>query len=172
MSSSEPLSFVECFRHWYDYERHCNARTLEMLESVSPANRASPEFGRAVGKMAHLVAARHFWLRRLGRCTDRPESWFPDIPLHQLPERLADIERRWSAYLAGLTESDLAGDCVLTLEDGRRWRWRLVDLLTQLFGHAWYHRGQVAMLVKDLGGQPVNTDYIFWSGPTLLNTTE
>ena len=29
----------------------------------------------------------------------------------------------------------------------------------------------VAMLVKDLGGQSVNTDYIFWSGPTPLEKT-
>ena len=52
--------------------------------------------------------------------------------------------------------------------DGKRYRWRLLDLLTQVFGHAWYHRGQIAMLVNDLGGEAVDTDFIFWNRPTLI----
>jgi uncharacterized damage-inducible protein DinB len=35
-------------------------------------------------------------------------------------------------------------------------------VLTQTFGHAWYHRGQIAQLVALLGGKPVDTDYISW----------
>ncbi|MGC3966918.1 MAG: hypothetical protein QM775_05970 [Pirellulales bacterium] len=34
--------------------------------------------------------------------------------------------------------------------------------LTQVFGHAWYHRGQIAQLVAMLGGKAVDTDYILW----------
>jgi uncharacterized damage-inducible protein DinB len=61
-----------------------------------------------------------------------------------------------------LTSSSLA-------TTAKRRRWPLVDLLTQVFGHAWYHRGQIAMLVKDLGGETVDTDYIFWNRPTILD---
>ena len=169
MPAPEPLSFVERFRLMYDYERDCNAKTLAMLQSVPLANRASPDFSRAVGKMAHLVAARHFWLARLGGCADRPTSWDPPTPLEELPAAVAEIERRWTAYMAKLTEADIASECALTSENGSRFRWRLIDLLTQLFGHAWYHRGQIAMLVKDLGGKTVDTDFIFWEGgPTRL----
>jgi uncharacterized damage-inducible protein DinB len=35
-------------------------------------------------------------------------------------------------------------------------------MLTQVFGHAWYHRGQIASLVAELGGKAVDTDFIFW----------
>lgn len=166
MSAAESPSFAERLRLWYAYERECNTKTLAMLESVPQAGRSSPAFARAVGKMAHLVAARHFWLFRLGECADRPQSWFPATPLDQLPAAVAAIEQRWVTYLAKLTDADLAADCTLVAENGRRWRWDLIDLLTQLFGHAWYHRGQIAMLVKDLGGESVDTDFIFWSGPT------
>jgi uncharacterized damage-inducible protein DinB len=68
-----------------------------------------------------------------------------------------------------LTDAEVLADCTLVSETGSRWRWQLVDLLTQLFGHAWYHRGQIAMLVKDLGGETVDTDFIFWSGPTPID---
>lgn len=163
-----PSFIITRFRQLYDYERDCNSKTLAMLESVPQANRASPEFGRAVGKMAHLVAARHFWLARLGECADRPLSWFPPTPLDQLPAAVAQIEQRWTAYLAKLTDADVLAECDLTAEDGSRWRWKLIDLLTQLFGHAWYHRGQIATLVGSggggVGGKTVNTDFIFWEG--------
>lgn len=162
------LSFAERFRTWYEYERDCNAKTLKMLESVPAANRAEPAFAKAVGRMAHLVAARHMWLFRLGQCTDHPERWDPSTTIDQLPALLADIESRWVAYLKPLTDADLAQDFEFTGWDGKRRRWRLLDLHTQVFGHAWYHRGQIAMLVKDLGGEPVDTDFIFWSRPTVM----
>ncbi len=169
MSEHDRLSFAERFRTWYAYERDCNAKALAMLESVPPAARASPQFARAVGKMAHLVAARHMWLFRLGIVHDQPDGWFPSTTLEQLPGAIKAIEERWTTYLAGLTDAAIASEFTCTGSDGRRYRWVLLDLLTQVFGHAWYHRGQIAMLVKDLGGEPVDTDYIFWNRPTVVH---
>jgi uncharacterized damage-inducible protein DinB len=168
MTTPVRLSFIERFRHWYEYEKDCNAKSLRMLNSVPAANRSLPSFTRAVEKMAHLVAARHWWLYRLGVVADHPESWFPPTTLEQLPAALQAIERRWTDYLARLSEADVTSDFTGTGPDGKRYRWPLVDLLTQVFGHAWYHRGQIAMLVKDLGGEAVDTDYIFWDRPTLV----
>ena len=34
--------------------------------------------------------------------------------------------------------------------------------MVQLFGHDAYHRGQVALLVDQLGGETVDTDYVDW----------
>ena len=38
----------------------------------------------------------------------------------------------------------------------------LLAILTQLYGHSLYHRGQIAMLVKQAGGQPAMTDFVYW----------
>lgn len=168
VTTPNALSWIERFRRWYEYEKDCNAKTLQMLRSVPTAARSSAAFDRAVGKMAHLVAARHMWLFRLGAVADQPESWFPPTTLEQLPEAIRSIEERWTSYLGRLTEADISGEFTCTGGDGRRYRWRLIDLLTQVFGHAWYHRGQIAMLVKDLGGEARDTDYIFWDRPTVL----
>jgi uncharacterized damage-inducible protein DinB len=162
-----PLSFSSHFRTLYAYERDCNAKALQMLHSVPPESRSTEQFSRAVAKLAHLVAARHNWLFRLG-LLEAPVDWFPPTTIDQLPAAIGDIEDRWTAYLANLTDEDLAADFTYTGYDGKPRRWRLLDLLTQVFGHAWYHRGQIALLVKDLGGQPIDTDYIFWNKPTIL----
>lgn len=162
-------TLADRFRTWYDYERDCNSKALTMLRSVPVASRQSPQFARAVGKMAHLIAARHMWLYRLGAAKDHPDGFFPNATLEQLPAAIQSIESQWVAYLLPLTDSDLAAEFTYTGWDGKRRRWTLVDLLTQVFGHAWYHRGQIALLVKDLGGQPIDTDYIFWDKPTVLD---
>ena len=96
----EPIRIADRFRTWYAYERDCNARCLQMLNSVPAAVRGGPQFSRAVGKLAHLVAARHMWLARLGVSPDRPAGWFPDTTLEALPAVFADIEQRWASYLS------------------------------------------------------------------------
>lgn len=164
-----PPTFIDRFRHWYDYERDCNAKVLRMLESVPAANRSSPSFARALSKASHIIAARHMWLYRLGICTDKPADWFPPTTLEELPATTADVERRWTDYLSRLTEHDIHADIEWTGADGKRRRWPLINLLTQVFGHAWYHRGQIALLVKDLGGQPIDADFIFWDRPTVID---
>ena len=40
--------------------------------------------------------------------------------------------------------------------------------MTQVNGHAWYHRGQIGMLVSRLGGKFVDTDLVLWDKPEVL----
>jgi uncharacterized damage-inducible protein DinB len=160
-----PLSFPDRFRNWYAYERDCNAKTLTMLDSVPPDARASPNFQRAIDKFAHLIAARQIWLYRLGQWPERPATFFPTgTALADLQPRLKAIEDAWTTYLANLNDTNILSEFTFTSSTGDRWKWNVLDLLTQVFGHAWYHRGQIATLVKDLGGKPIDTDYIFWCG--------
>jgi uncharacterized damage-inducible protein DinB len=160
-------TLADRFRRWYEYERDCNARSLEMLASVPADRRNTPEFQKAVGRMAHLVAARQRWLHRLGHWP-QPPAVFPNTSLDDLPKLVADTETAWTAYLDPLTDEDLAREFEYKLDDGRRFRWTIEGLLTQTFGHAWYHRGQIAQLVALLGGKAVDTDYIFWDRPKQL----
>ena len=47
--------------------------------------------------------------------------------------------------------------------DGPWFRNSVEDILTQLFGHSWYHRGQIAALIRALGEEPAVTDFVFWA---------
>jgi uncharacterized damage-inducible protein DinB len=64
--------------------------------------------------------------------------------------------------LSRLDEKELARELEWEVADGRRFRWEVEGVLTQVFGHASYHRGQIAQLVAGLGGKAVDTDYIIW----------
>ena len=155
-------SLADCFRRWYDHERDCNAKSLEMLASVPTERRGTAEFQKAVDRMAHLVAARQRWLRRLGHWPDAPALFPTGTALTDVSAQVADTEAAWVAYLSRLDDAELARQLEWEALDGRRYRWDVEGVLTQVNGHAWYHRGQIAQLVAGLGGKAVDTDYILW----------
>jgi len=157
-------TFADRLRRWYDYERDCNARCLEMLESVPANRRADPQFQKAVDRLAHLVAARRRWLYRLGRLAEAPPAFPQGTKLADLPALIADTESAWVDYLATLDDAALDRVAEWQGPNGANCRWEIGEILTQLFGHAWYHRGQIAQLVAALGGTAVDTDYIYWAG--------
>ena len=43
---------------------------------------------------------------------------------------------------------------------GRRFATRAIDMFTQLVMHGSYHRGQIALLLRQSGAEPAATDYI------------
>jgi uncharacterized damage-inducible protein DinB len=159
------------FRHWYEYEQDCNAKILAMLNSVPMERRSSPEFQRAVDLLAHLVIARRMWLNRLGLWPEVQKDLFPrGVSISELPTMLQKTESAWIKYLQTLDENELAREFTYeAVFNGTSWRWDVESLLTQVFGHAWYHRGQIALVVDALGGKSVDTDYIFWHQPTPIN---
>src|SRR5262249_40066785 len=120
------------------------------------------EFQKAVDRMGHLVAARRRWLHRLGHLPQAPDLFPSGTQLANLPAAVADTERAWATYLSRLDDGELARGGEGGAGAGRGYRWNVEGILTQLFGHAWYQRGQIAQLVAATGGAAADTDYIFW----------
>ena len=136
---------------------------MASLESVPPANRSEAAFKKAVTLMAHIMAARQLWLFRFGIASDAPTDFFPaDVPLPDLAERVERAQEAWVEYRRRLDETELARVFEYKSLDGDGYRNTVEDILTQLFGHSWYHRGQIAMLVRAAGGEPAVTDLIYW----------
>ena len=73
------------------------------------------------------------------------------------------IERNWSDYFGRLDEPELERTFDYLTSEGTRFRSVVADILTQLYGHSFYHRGQIASLVRAAGGEPAKTDFIFWT---------
>ncbi len=157
------MTMIERYRRWLDYEADAHSKTLQSLETVSPENRSTTEFQRAISLFGHLVAARRLWLFRLGILPTPPATFFPtNLELSQIAQQWQETHQQWADYLAGLTNKALDQVFEYQSSDSGRFRNVMEDILTQLFGHSWYHRGQIAMLVRQAGGQPVVTDFIFW----------
>jgi uncharacterized damage-inducible protein DinB len=166
-----PHSRVAEYRRWFEYEKDSHRKVMESFESVPHDQRTSAAFQKALDIMGHIVAARRMWLFRLGVTTERPEQLFPSgSTLEGVADHMKIMEQGWSSYLEGLTDEKLNDALEYQSLDAGKFHSALGDILTQLFGHSWYHRGQIASLIKAAGGQPAITDFIFWSREPVSTT--
>ena len=130
---------------------------------VHDALRAMPpsaaEAARATELFAHIAAAEHVWLARLmGRPAEYP-VW-AKLDLARGAELAARTARELQQYVASLGAADLAREVGYTNSAGRAFRSRVDDILVHVAMHGAHHRGQIALLVRQGGGEPASTDYI------------
>lgn len=158
------MSVIERYRVWHEHERDSNAKMLGMIQSVPADRRDDPRFARAVSLAGHLAACRENWLDLMTDSGADLADWSPKgASAEGLLPRFEALESRWSAYLARLDDSELTRDFEFAEGDGNRYRWNIEGQVYQLLGHADYHRGQIALLVDQLGGETVETDYVNWA---------
>jgi uncharacterized damage-inducible protein DinB len=154
---------IERHRRWFEYEKDSHAKTLASINAVSDSLRDTAEFRKAVYLMGHIVAARRMWLFRFGVSIEKVDLFPREIGFVELPNHIADMEANWSQYLAQLDEAQLSSVFEYDSYEGLRFRNTIEEILTQLFGHSWYHRGQIAMLLRSIGAEPAVTDFVFWA---------
>lgn len=158
------------YRRWFDYEQDSNAKVLASLQAVPQQLRSEPSFQKAVDLMAHLVAARNMWLSRLG-FGSAPTDLFPtQTDLSTLAGLVDEMQAAWSAYFTKLTDDQLDRRFEYQSYDGPRFSNTIVDVLTQLFGHSLYHRGQIAMILRSIGAEPAATDFIYWAREPVIES--
>jgi uncharacterized damage-inducible protein DinB len=163
---------VERFRRWFEYEKEAHAKTLLSFQTVTDAETASPSYQKALTLFAHIVAARKLWLYRLGVSSEAITDFFPQgVRLEDLSSLADEMHRMWDAYLERLDEQELERVFEYRALDGDKFQNRIEDILTQMFGHSWYHRGQIAQLIKALGGVPAVTDFVYWCREPIADET-
>ena len=156
-------SLIARYRRWFDYEKDSHRKVLDSLNAVSKEQRESEEFRKAVYLMGHIVAARRMWLFRFGVIKENAELFPGEIRLNELPAQIEEMEMLWSQYLSQLNDAELRRVFEYQSYEGNRFRNTIEEILTQLFGHSWYHRGQIAQLVRSIGAEPAVTDFVFWA---------
>ncbi len=118
---------------------------LRSLEGVPAERRSGPEFERAVAVLAHVAAARRVWLSRLGILPGQQGTLSPgEVTLAEAAGLLRSAHGPWAEYLARVTDEELGREVEYQSLDAGRFRNRVEGILAQLFGHSWYHRGQIA----------------------------
>jgi|SoiMethySBSTD1v2_1073268.scaffolds.fasta_scaffold814480_2 uncharacterized damage-inducible protein DinB len=159
----EEMNMIDHYRRWFTYERDVHRTTLESLTRLDESQKASPSFQKAVDLLAHVIAARRMWLFRFGVTAEKVELFPRDVKVETLVASIEQMESDWNQYLSTLSDDDLQRVFEYTSYEGRRFRNSIGDILTQLFGHSSYHRGQIAALVRAMGGEPAVTDFVFWA---------
>lgn len=140
--------------------------TLRVLREVRPEDlvrEAGVSFGSLLGTLVHMLAAQRLWLARFsGHALDRlpAAADFPDLLswITGWEETASGLE----AFIAGLTDEQLATPITWTSTTGETHTRPLWQPVLSLVNHASYHRGQVASLLRQMGYEPPRTDLIHY----------
>jgi uncharacterized damage-inducible protein DinB len=149
-----------------DHLGWADARVLDGLQRTPGTD------PRALELYAHVVGAEHVWLARLHQRAPRVAVW-PTLSLDECAALAAENLAGFRAVLANCTPEELARDVPYTNSAGQAFRSSIEDIVLHVALHGMYHRGQVALVVRGAGGEPIPTDYIAFvrGAPAATRTT-
>jgi uncharacterized damage-inducible protein DinB len=140
------------------YNRWANARLFEASAALTAEERQRDlraSFNSLEGTLIHILWGERGWLSfwQTGNFVPRPAHGdYPDFPA--LREAWTHHDEAYVTYLRGLAQQEL--DSSRTLDATT---YTLGELIQHALNHSTYHRGQVALLLRQLGHTPPFTDY-------------
>jgi len=156
------MTMLDELRTLFDFNRWAN---LRFLDAVEPLTRE--ELGRNLGgsfpsvstTLVHLIGAEWVWQQRW---TGQSPTSFPEAAtLTSVPALRSRWDSLWEEqqrFLATLDEPALSRPVAYRTFDGSAFEQPLSELLRHVVNHATYHRGQLAMELRQLGHTPPSTD--------------
>ncbi len=125
------------------------------------------------GTLAHLVGAEKIWLSRwVGKPETKGLSKADAPTLRSLKEIWEDVSARIARFISRLDDAKLQSSFEYANLKGTMYTNTLQQTLQHVVNHSSYHRGQLAVLMRQLGLQPVNTDLIQFYRLTAQSTQE
>ncbi|MDX1438925.1 MAG: DinB family protein [Rubricoccaceae bacterium] len=136
----------------FDYHFWASTQFVDLLTDDE-----SLDYARSL--LAHAFVADWLWLKRLqGRGTTEVEL-FPEARLSELQHHLQTNRANYSTFL---TSADLNETVTYFSTAGEAYSDSVEDILNHVLLHGMYHRGQVAIVMRQSGTTPPSTDYIRW----------
>jgi len=152
----------------FDYNAAMNARLLACTERVSAADMDAPaDMGRGSLRetLYHMVTVEWAWghVVREHHGPTTPPTLEPSAPITAYEAFAADGQQEMHAFLAQLTDDDLAA--TVTVERfGKEHQIIVWRMLVHMLYHSAQHRAEVAALLTRYGQSPGDTDFIFFAG--------
>jgi uncharacterized damage-inducible protein DinB len=127
--------------------------------ALSALRNAPGTDSRGLTFYAHILGAEATWIARIAERTSDVAIW-PTLSLDEAATLAARNAAELRGLIAPLTPDDLAAEIQYRNSAGKEFRSTLEDILLHVALHGAYHRGQVSLVVRGGGGEPVATDYI------------
>jgi len=140
------------------YNAWANNRVFDAVETISPEDllrNLKTGHGSVHGTLTHMVAAEKLWLSRMAGSPDKAMVAPAEVPA------LADVKMLWETtgyamakFLGGLSDRKLQETFTMTLASGRTYTHQIWHGFQHVVDHSSYHRGQIAVLMRQLGYTP------------------
>ncbi|HWA33465.1 MAG TPA: DinB family protein [Cyclobacteriaceae bacterium] len=142
----------EYFLQLYRYNAWSNDRVINCLLQQNVSHE------KILTLMGHVVAAQFIWLHRIKGLPPPSLKLWDTYNLADLAKLASDAGKQWIEFVEStdnfnreLSYKNYVGDPYVN---------NVESIMIHLVNHSTYHRGQVALLLRENGLEPVNTDFI------------
>ena len=140
------------FLKLYQYNAWANRRVINCLIGQSVGDE------KILGIMGHIVAAQFLWLHRIKGLPPANVKLWGEYNLEQITTMAEEAGKLWLEFIEStdnfnreLTYNNYVGEPYVN---------NVEMIMIHLVNHSSYHRAQVALLLRQKGYEPINTDFI------------
>jgi len=148
----------------YEYNSWANSRILDAASKLTPerfAKGLGSSYRSVQDTLVHIMSAEWIWLKRWMGISPKAMLEPSDFPtISSLRSRWSEIERGQEQFISSATEESLNTIIAYVNTQGETWRYPLWQTLQHVVNHSTYHRGQVTTMLRQLGAEPVATDFL------------
>lgn len=140
------------FLKLYNYNYWSNKRVLGAIEKQKVSD------PKILQLMGHVLAAQYLWLHRIKGLPAPDVKLWGDYSFERLNEMAEDVGKKWIEFVEVTDNFDRE----LTYKNYTNdpYTNNVESIMIHLVNHSSYHRAQVAMLLRQKGFEPINTDFI------------
>lgn len=157
---------LETSRQMLAYNDWADAQVLAAAAPLSSAQLDQPfEIGRGSLRrtLLHVYGGEHVWLQRSMGQSETP--WVDEdeaVDVQTIRSRFEAMWRERDAFLRTLSDADLSRPQVYRDSRGSRFQATLGEMLLQMYLHSTHHRAQIVNMLRRLGTDPLELDYMCW----------
>jgi uncharacterized damage-inducible protein DinB len=142
------------FLKLYQYNEWANRRVLKAITEQNVQDE------KILSLFSHQMSANYLWLHRIKGLPPPAIELWKTYPVTELARMVDEVSSMWLAFIQE-TESF---DRVLKYNNytGDYFENNVEHIMMHLVNHGTYHRGQVSLLLRMKGFEPINTDFITW----------
>lgn len=144
------------FSDLFEYNNWANGGIIHYLKKFPepPA--------KALELLSHIVNVQDLWLERLKQVENPEIAIWDSNSLQEIEILSLQSTKNWLNYLRKISGKDMHNLCGYLNSKGDYFENSVTGIITQTLTHSHYHRGQINLLLRQSGFEPVPTDYIVY----------
>lgn len=143
------------FIHLFKYNDWATRRNAESIMKLKKKNIKAEEL------QSHIISAQEIWLNRVLGKDIITDPWNRLTETEWISKSIP-LTAEWINFLEGLHETDFEKRVEYANTKGEQFTNTIKDIVIHVINHSTYHRAQIASLIRQAGGEPAKTDYIFY----------
>lgn len=150
------MSLRSHFKDLFRYTEWANERILVAIEE----NKIDDD--KVMSLYSHIISVQMIWLLRIEGLPTSPFPVWEKYKLSELKTMTEESHRNWLEYLEAHKMETFEEMISYSNPSGKKFENTIRQIINQVINHGSYHRGQIAIKLREMEIDPPATDYIFY----------